>query len=423
LRAALENDARRVYTGSDMSLSPLLRPFAGLRPAPGRAAEVAAPPYDVVSSAEARALAVGKPWSFLHVSKPEIDLPEGTDPYAAGVYAKAAENMRRLVEEGVLVRDAAPAYYAYRIELGGHVQSGIAGAGSVAAYTENRIRRHELTRSDKENDRVRQIEAVGAHTGPVLATHRPDAAVAGVIGAVAADRPSAVAETPEGAVHSLWVISGTAEIAALDAAFDGMDAIYIADGHHRSAAAAQIARDRPSADRFLVVTFPEDEVRILDYNRVVKDLDGLAPDAFLDKLSDRFEVAAADAPVRPERSGEFGMYFAGQWRRLVLKRMPGRDAPAVSRLDVSLLTHEILEPVLAIGDIRTDPRIDFVGGGRGLDGLQARVDGGEWAVAFSLFPTSMSDVTAVADAGAIMPPKSTWFDPKLADGMVSLVID
>lgn len=406
--------------------APLVRPFRGLRPAPEHAQDVAAPPYDVVNTQEAAALAEGKPLSFLHISKPEIDLPPGTDPYAPEVYAKGAENIARMIKDGVLLRDPAPRYYVYRIQLGDHVQTGIVGGGSVAAYDANRIRRHEFTRPDKEDDRVRQIEAVGAQTGPVFTAHRPDPALAEVTARVTGRAPAYEVDLA-GARHTLWVVDGEADIAAINAAFDAMEVIYIADGHHRSAAASRVAAARGGGDDahnyFLIVSFPADEVQIFDYNRVVKDLAGLSVADFLGRIAADFEVAASDRPVRPDRAHSFGMYLPGQWYRIVLKSPPGRDAPALERLDVGLLQDRLLGPVLKVGDPRIDKRIDFVGGVRGLEGLQARVDGGEWAVAFALFATSLEDLMAVADAGEVMPPKSTWFEPKLADGLVSLPLD
>ncbi len=414
-----------------MSPQPLLRPFAGLRPAPQYATDVAAPPYDVVSTEEARALARDRPLSFLHITKPEIDLPEGTDPFSPAVYAKGAENLARMVGDGVLKRDAAPCNYVYRLKMGARVQTGIVGGGSVAAYNDNRICRHEFTRPDKEDDRVRQIEATGAETGPVFTVHHDDPALADVVARTVAGAPAYEVELA-GVIHTLWVVDGADDIAAISDAFDAMDVIYIADGHHRSAAASRVAAGRAAADPkadgnrpydyFLVVSFPASEVQIYDYNRVVKDLNGLAVENFLDRVAAVFDVTAVDAPAKPERAHEFGMFLAGQWHRLGLKDAPGPGTPPVARLDLSLLQERLLGPVLGIGDPRTDKRIDFVGGIRGMEGLEARVKG-EWAVAFALYPTSIEDLMAVADAGEVMPPKSTWFEPKLADGLVSLVLD
>ena len=399
---------------------PLLRPFAALRPLPELAPEVAARPYDVVSFTEAKAGTAGKPWSFLHVSRAEIDLPDGTDPHAPEVYAQAAAALAAMTASGVLIREARPCYYAYRMTAGDHVQTGVAAAGSVTAYLENRIRRHEHTRPDKELDRTRQIEAVGAHTGPVLTVHTPDAQLARLLAPTVDDEPIADAMTDDGTRHQIWRIGDAEEIAAIGQRFAAMPAIWIADGHHRSAAAARVAATHPGADaRFLLVSFPTDEVRILDYNRVVRDLNGRSEESFVAAVAERFVVNLAAGAFRPERPGVFGMRFGEHWYRLELREPPSAAASPVQRPDVSLLNDRLLAPILGIKDPRTDPRIDFVGGGRGLAALEARVAEG-WAVAFALHPTQLADLIAVADAGLVMPPKSTWFEPKLADGLLSL---
>lgn len=415
-----------------MSL-PLLRPFAGVRPAPEQAAAVAAPPYDVLNTEEARVLAADKPWSFLHISKPEIDLPAGTDPYAPEVYAQGAAAWRQMLAEGVLRRDASPCFYIYRLTMGDHVQTGIVGAGSVAAYNANRIRRHEFTRPDKEDDRVRQITAVNAQTGPVLLAHHPHPVLAAAVTAATASPPDYAFTAHDGIGHALWTLSDPETLAAMTAAFDSMPALYIADGHHRSAAASRVAATRAAAaaspdetavyNSFLVVTFPIDEMKILDYNRVVRDLNGLTVEGFLAGLESEFTVEAVAQQARPRTAREFGMYLKGQWYRLGLRSMLPPASEPVARLDVSLLSDRLLGPVLGIHDLRKDSRIDFVGGKRGLDELEKRVDSGEMAVAFAMFPTRMEDLVAVADANAVMPPKSTWFEPKLADGLVSYPLD
>ena len=398
-------------------IAPLVRPFAALRPQPERAADVAARPYDVVSFDEAKAGAAGKPWSFLHVSRAEIDLPAGTDAHDPEVYTQAARALARMTAAGVLVRESRPCFYAYRMSAGDHVQTGIAAAGSVAAYVENRIRRHEHTRPDKELDRTRQIEAVGAHTGPVLTVHAPDAELAQLLTTATVAAPIADAHTDEGTRHQVWCIAEQAAIAAIGRRFAAMPTIWIADGHHRSSAAARVAAVRGGDDaRFLLVSFPADEVRILDYNRVVRDLNGLDEATFFAAVRERFTVTKADGAVRPERPGVFGMRLGTRWYRLELRDLPAVDASPVQRLDVTLLSDRLLAPVLGIGD----PRIDFVGGGRGLSALEERVAGGDGAVAFALHPTRLADLIAVADAGLVMPPKSTWFEPKLADGLLSL---
>jgi uncharacterized protein (DUF1015 family) len=408
---------------------PLVRPFAALRPARARAAEVAAPPYDVLSSDEARARAAGKPWSFLHVSKPEIDLAPGADPYSAAVYARGAENLARMREAGVLVRDPAPTYYVYRFTLGDLVQTGVAVAASIAAYDANRVRKHELTRPDKEDDRVRHMEALNAQTGPVLAAYPAAKPLDALLAEIARSAPETDLVADGGVRHSIWPVRDAGSIARIGALFDALPAIYIADGHHRSAAASRVAanRRRPGEDGshewFLVVAFPHHELRILDYNRVVRDLGGFTSDELLAKLRAKFEVTASDAQVRPARHGEFGLYAGGRWHRLVLRPELAAPADPVARLDVSLLTNHVLSPLLGIGDLRTDKRVDFVGGGRGLSELEKRVDSGEMAAAFSLYPTRLDDLMAVADAGAVMPPKSTWFEPKLADGLLAHVLD
>ncbi len=410
----------------------LIRPFAAIRPAPGRAADIAAPPYDVVTIEEARAHAAGRPNDFFHVSRPEIDLPDGTDPHGDTAYAQAARAMRQMLDSGVLVRDAVPGYSVYRISVDDHIQTGIAGAVPVSCYESGRVRRHEHTRPDKELDRARQIEAVSAHTGLVFVTHRPDAGVAAVCEAVMDGPPDAEAEV-SGALHQVWRVSGAALIDRLTLAFAAMPAIYIADGHHRSAAAVRVAgwrraEGRSGGEDFLIVSFPADQVRILDYNRVVADLgDGTGgtrePESFLSAVGERFAVAPADGPVRPDRRATFGLFVADRWYHLSLREPVAATAGPLDRLDVKVLSERLLEPVLGIIDPRTDRRIDFVGGARGLDGLEARVRSGPWAAAFSLYPTALEDLMAVADAGEVMPPKSTWFEPKLADGLLALPLD
>jgi len=408
---------------------PLIKPFRGLRPLRGRAADVAAPPYDVLSSAEARALATGKPWSFLHISKPEIDLPPETDVYSPLVYATGAANLKRMVDTGVLVRDEQPCCYAYRLIMGNHRQTGLVAAASVAAYDAGRIRRHEFTRPDKEDDRVRQIEALNAQTGPVLLAHPACAEIDEILAAAAETTPAADVLADSGVRHTLWVIDEAAALTRIGACFDALPALYIADGHHRSAAASRVAAARRArqagetgADYFLAVSFPAAQMQILCYNRVVRDLAGLQREAFLRRVAEGFSIDPAQSAVRPAAHGELGMYLPGQWYRLRIKtgRVP---TDPVGRLDVSLLSDQLLAPILDIRDLRTDKRIDFVGGIRGTQELEKRVDSGEMAAAFSMHATSMDDLMAVTDARQIMPPKSTWFEPKLADGLVSHVLD
>ena len=404
----------------------LIQPFRALRPAPGRAAEVLAPPYDVLSSAEARERTKGKPWSFLHISKPEIDLDPAINPYDRAVYAKAAENLARMIEAGVLIRDAGPRYYVYRLTWRGHVQTGIATAASIADYDSNRIRKHEHTTPVKEDDRVRQIETVNAQTGPVMVGYPVAPAIDAMLARAAAGEPDVDVTADDGVRHQMWVIADDATISALTLAFDALPALYIADGHHRSAAASRVAKARGGSGphrQFLAVIFPHHEMTILDYNRVLRDLNGRSPEQVIAELKKTFAVNSSDPAVRPAAPGEFGMFLDGRWYRLTLPddRIP-KDDP-IGRLPVTLLARNVLEPLFGIADQRTDKRIDFVGGGRGLDELARRVKSGDMAAAFALYPTQMDDLMAVADAGEIMPPKSTWFEPKLADGMVSHVLD
>jgi uncharacterized protein (DUF1015 family) len=411
----------------------LIRPFAGLRPAPGRAADVIAPPYDVLNTEEARTRAAGKPWSFLHISKPEIDLPPGTDPYSPAVYAKGKENFERQIREGVLKRDPAPCYYFYRLIMGAHTQTGLVAAASVADYDTNRIRKHEFTRPDKEDDRVRQIDALNAQTGPVFLTYRRSPAIDVLATKVCAGHPDTEVTADDGVRHALWVVRERADIDTITNTFDAMNCLYIADGHHRSAAASRVAVARKQANPkhtgeesynyFLAVVFPDNQMQILDYNRTVRDLQGLSRAAFLKKIESAFTIAPEHAAVKPARVHEFGMYLKGQWYRLLIRLENVPISDPVKRLDVSLLQDNLLAPILGVGDPRRDRRIDFVGGIRGLKELERRVDSGEMAVAFSLYPTSIDDMMSVADANQVMPPKSTWFEPKLADGLVSHVLD
>lgn len=410
----------------------LIKPFRGVRPAPGRAGEVAAPPYDVLSSTEACQRVAGKPWSFLHVSKAEIDLPPETDPYSPQVYAKSRENYQRMLAEGVLRQDETPCYYVYRLTMGEHTQTGIVAAASVADYDTNRIRKHEFTRPDKEDDRVRQIEALDAQTGPVLLAHPDQAQIAQILARASAGEPDADVVADNGIRHSLWVIREDAVLRELTFLFDALPALYIADGHHRSAAASRVCAARRAKNpqhsgeedynHFLAVLFPQSQMRIFDYNRIVKDLHGFTHDGFLARLTDRFVVSMCSPRYRPMQRGEFSLYLPGQWYRLTLNpdRIPTHDP--VASLDVSLLSDNLLGPILKIRDLRRDKRIDFVGGIRGLEELERRVDSGEMAVAIALYPTGMADLMAVADINEVMPPKSTWFEPKLADGLVSHAI-
>jgi uncharacterized protein (DUF1015 family) len=413
-------------------MNTLIKPFRGLRPVPQRAVDVAAPPYDVLNTEEARQRSAGRPVSFLHISKPEIDLPAGTDPYSPAVYTKGAENLQRMIDDGVLIRDPHPRYYVYRLTMGPHTQTGLVCIASVADYDTNRIRKHEFTQPKKEDDRVRQITALNAQTGPVLLAYRSVDEVREIFDTVASGDPIYDLIADDGVEHALWIIDEQPAIEQLTATFDAMDALYIADGHHRSASASRVAATSKAANPnhtgdedynyFLCVAFPHDETRILDYNRVVRDLNGLEPDELIAKVAEKFSLEPVDGRVRPEQSNEFGMYLNGQWYRLRIRRNLIPTDDPVASLDVSLLQDYLIGPILGIQDQRTDSRIDFVGGIRGLKELERRVDNGEMKVAFAFYPTSMEALMAVADANQVMPTKSTWFEPKLADGLISHVI-
>ena len=408
----------------------VLSPFRALRPTPGSAPQVAAVPYDVVSADEARALAAGHPLSFLHVSRAEIDLPPETSPYADVVYGKAVENFGALRSRAPLVLEDAPSLYVYRLRMGQHVQTGIAGCFSVAEYEADLIRKHERTRPDKEDDRTRHLIALRAQTGPVFLTHRAAPGVDRVVQRSTAGRtPLCDFAAVDGVQHTIWQVDARGDETAqreLVAEFAAIPALYIADGHHRAASAAR-ARQHFRGDRgvtgewdtFLAVAFPDDQMQILPYNRVVTDLAGQTPDAFLAALRQRVDVTTG--PATPARKGEVAMFLAGAWHTIALGTPPP-GTHAAEQLDVSRLQDLVLTPLLGVGDVRTDKRIDFVGGARGTARLETLVLSGRAAVAFSLHPVSVADLMAISDAGGIMPPKSTWFEPKLRDGLLSHVI-
>ena len=411
----------------------LIRAFTGLRPVSSRAEDVAAPPYDVLNSAEARKRVEGREWSFLHISKPEIDLPEGTDPYTDEVYAKGAENLQHMIDSNVLARDEKPSYYFYRLIMGEHEQTGIVAAASVQDYDTNRIRKHEFTRPDKEDDRVRNVDTLNTQTGPVFLTYKHSPEVDAIAASITSTEADVDITADDGVKHTLWSVSDEAVVSQLTSIFDAMDCLYIADGHHRSAAASRVAAKRQSENSahtgdesynyFLSVIFPDDQMMILDYNRVITDLNGLEKDELLRKVAENFTVTKSEKAVKPAGNGEFGMYVAGQWFKLEINSSLIPENDPVASLDVSLLSDNLIEPLLGISDLRRDKRIDFVGGIRGLEELEKRVDSGEMAVAFSLFATRIDQLMDVADSGNVMPPKSTWFEPKLADGLVSHVLD
>ena len=396
-------------------------PFAALRPAPQFAAQVCELPYDVMSSAEAKLMAAGNPLSFLRVSKPEIELPEGTDPYSAAVYAKGRENFAKLIADGVLRRDPAPVFHLYRQVMGGHSQIGLVALASCEEYLANIVKKHELTRPDKEDDRVRHIETLDAQTGPVFLTYKAVPEIDALVARITSGAPEIDFTAPDGVRHSSWPVADPADIDFLRAEFAKMPALYIADGHHRSAAAGRVYQTRNGAGGsagFLTVIFPHDQMNILAYNRVLKDLNGRSPEEILAALERVFVVTENAHPV-PAKKHDLAFYMGGQWRGLTFKQDLTSGRSAIDLLDVSLLQTEVLEPLFGIQDPRTSQRIAFVGGIRGTAELEKLVDSGEFACAFSMFPTGIEDLMEIADAGGIMPPKSTWFEPKLRDAMFS----
>ena len=397
-----------------------LYPFRALRPRPAEAAAVAAVPYDVVNTDEARALAGGNPLSFLRVSRAEIDLPAGTNPYSKDVYERAAQNFDTLRKSALVVEDA-PSLYLYRLRTGTHEQTGIAACYSLDEYDSGAIKKHERTRPDKEDDRTRHILALGAQTGPVFLIYRARADVDKVVAEAARAEPLIDFEAIDGVRHTIWRMEAANRDRLIEAA-GRIPALYIADGHHRAASAARARaqmQQRGNSGTFLAVAFPDNRVRILPYNRIVKDLGELSPADFLQAVHARFEVEKG--PATPAAGGEIAMYFQGGWQTL-RTRVPPDRADAIAALDVSVLQDQLLAPVLKITDVRTDARIEFVGGARGTGELERLVDSGRAAAAFSLFPVAVDDLMTVSDAGAIMPPKSTWFEPKLRDGLLIHVI-
>ncbi len=397
----------------------VIKPFAALRPAPALARQICELPYDVMSSDEARQIAAGNPLSFLHVSKPEIDLPAGTDPYAPAVYAKGRENFDRLIAESALRPDPAPAFYLYRQVMGSHAQSGLVAAASCEEYLRGDIRKHELTRPDKEDDRVRHIEALNAQTGPAFLTYPAVRALDDFFAGRTAGAPAVDFTAADGVRHTAWTIGDAAGIEFVAAQFGRIPRLYIADGHHRSAAAGRVFKSRNGAGhsaQFLAVIFPHNQMQILPYNRVLKDLNGLSSAQLLEKLNTVFTIKAGGSGT-VARKHELGLYLAGAWHALAFRPERVAAGDVAERLDVTLLQRLVLEPMFGIEDPRTSKRINFVGGIRGTAELEKLVNGGGYACAFSMFPTGIADLMAIADAGGIMPPKSTWFEPKLRDAM------
>ncbi len=404
----------------------IVRPFAGLRPPQDKVLKVACPPYDVVNSKEAAAYAQGNALSFFHVSRPEIDLP-GVDEHAEEVYQRGVQNLAQFKKEGTLVADAKACFYLYRQKMGSHSQVGLVAACSVDEYQAGTIKKHELTRADKEDDRTHHIDLLNANDEPVFLTYPARASIDTMVARLTAQAPAYDFTTEDGIGHTLWVVDGAADVAAFEKEFQAIPATYIADGHHRSAAASRVRElnkqrrgekhtGQEEYNFFLAVIFPDNQMQIMDYNRVVKDLNGLTPDQFKKAIEAKFTWEHADQK-KPTKLHQFGMFLDGHWHVLTAKPGTFDEKDPVASLDVSILQANLLDPILGIKDPRKDKRIDFVGGIRGMGELEKRVNSGEMKVAFSMFPTRIEQLIAIADAGQIMPPKSTWFEPKLRSGL------
>jgi uncharacterized protein (DUF1015 family) len=401
-----------------------VRPFRALRPKPELAAQICELPYDVMSSAEAREMAKGNPLSFLHVSKPEIDLDPSISIYDAQVYAKGKENFTNLIQKGHLFQNGQAAYYLYRQVMGNHSQVGIVAAASCKDYEKDIIKKHELTRPDKEDDRVRHIETLNSQTGPVFLTYQAQSKIDAFVKQKIQESPVVDFIGKDGVRHSSWCVTDPKDIELIQKEFERIPALYVADGHHRSAAAVRVWKSRktPSSAQFLAVIFPHNQMQILPYNRLVKDLKGMSKDEFLRKLG-ALGTLEAKAQSKPSQKHEICVFLDGKWNvfRWNPKLMEGEDV--TGQLDVSLLQKHVLGALLGIEDPRTSNRISFVGGIRGTDELEKNVKSGEWAVAFSMFPTRIEDLMKISDQGGLMPPKSTWFEPKLRDAMFCHMLD
>jgi uncharacterized protein (DUF1015 family) len=404
-----------------------IRPFAAWRPAPEQTASVASPPYDVLNSDEAREMAADNPHTFLHVVKAEIDLAPEEAGNAEAVYARSSANFQAMAAEGVMLRDETPAIYIYRLTMGDHHQFGLAVGCSVDEYVDGSIKKHEFTRRDKEDDRARHMEVLGLNAGPVLFTHRPDTNISKLVADyVSADDPVADFVADDDIGHTIWAVNDPQQIEAFQKAFKAVDAIYVADGHHRTASAHRVRdimqkrNDDHTGDEaynhFLAVIFPADELKLMGYHRVIADLNGLSSDDYMAKVRDIFDVTETDQP-EPDGHCQWGMFLDGQWYNIKARAGSFPADDPVNGLDAAILQSLLLDPVLGIGDPRKDPRIDFVGGSRGAAELERRCRE-DMTVAFAFAPASVDQIMAVADADEVMPPKSTWFEPKLRSGLL-----
>ena len=405
----------------------LVLPFKAIRPQRQYVSQVAALPYDVMTREEAQKAVAGNALSFLHVEKSEIDVPEGTRSDDELIYRTAKSNFARMREKGILLQEKSPCFYIYRQQMGAQVQTGIVGVMSAAEYDAGKIKKHELTRKDKEEDRIRHVDTVNAQTGPVFISYMARPRINAIVKKIVAGNPEYNFTAEDGVIHTAWIVADAGQIEEIKKEFLQIDALYIADGHHRAAAAATVARKRrkkdnaagsiKESDMVLAVLFPHDQLKVMDYNRAVKDLNGLTPEKYLEKITASFKVNKNFAAKSPQQLHDFGMYLGGQWYKLTIKEGMYDEKDPVASLDAAILQEHLLAPVLGINDPRTDDRIKFIGGIRGMAELEKLVDKDGFAVAFSLYPTTMEQIMKVADAGAIMPPKSTWFEPKLRSGM------
>lgn len=403
------------------------RPFNAIRPVKEYADRVAALPYDVMNSEEAKKMVEGNPYSFLHVDKAEIDLPDGTYLYDEAVYAKAKENLDKLVSDGVCKKDETPCFFIYRQIMDGRSQTGLVGCASIDDYINNNIKKHELTRADKEQDRINHVDTCNANTGPIFLTYKNSDTIKNAVADWQASHEPEYDFVSDGVSQTVWVIDDEAVNNVIAAGFDSIDSLYIADGHHRCASAVKVGLKRREANpdytgeeefnRFLAVCFPADELEIMDYNRVIRDTKGMSRDQLLTEISTYFSFEPAKtSPYKPEEKHTFGLYIEGRWYKLTAKNGTFDPNDPVSQLDVSILQNNLISPILGIDDPRTDKRIDFVGGIRGLEELERRANS-DMVMALSMYPTTLDDLMAIADAGLIMPPKSTWFEPKLLSGL------
>lgn len=415
----------------------LIKPFRGLRPTEELAARVASHPYDVLNREEAFELAKDNPYSFLHINKPEVDVDTSIDVYDQQVYDKGKENLQRFIDEGTLVRDSDEKLYVYKQVMGDHEQVGLVAVASVEAYDQNKIKKHEYTRPAKEDDRVNHMDTLDAQVGPVFLTYEAQSQIDSLIATVTAEEPAYDFEAPDNTRHTFWVVDNMFVSTAITQAVNKLDALYVADGHHRSAAASRVKKMRQDKNPnhtgdepynyFLVVLFPHNQMQVLDYNRIIKDLNGLSKEDFLAKLSEVFTVeeSTLDA-VKPASARQFALYIDNTWYQLTANDALNSqvdDNDPVNSLDVAILQTFVLDPLLNIVDQRRDTRVDFVGGIRGLKELEKRVNSGEWELAIALYPTSIESLMAIADANEVMPPKSTWFEPKLKSGLVVHMLD